>query len=473
MPAASKATLSTRPTRTRASRWALTSVAAPGGGVGVIGSLLVVVVVGLPPAVAGGGLSGLDGSERPPLSCQARAVEAALPALVVIRLTLGLGTPAPPQLGAVKSGMGMPKAVVGKGPPQGRGAHLEGTGRGQDALLAGQPKRLLNELPVGHELLRPTLGLREPSKRLPVPGAVQDAGVDAQLLGRPDGAQLAGKREGGDGELRITGQVAYTGLVLYPAELPQGTPGQIGGDVGAQCPSKPQRTEDVTLPGTLEGAAGHAKGLGRRLHPNPCSEVEGDPRERRIRAQPPRPVAGREVLPGLLGPPVGPFSRRQATIDSDGIILGRPGQCGAQAGGTDRAARADSPRRLPRAFCVGLWVVVKQAGIGITTGGLVAPLGLEGEDSERLSAHGRRRCRRPMPASAGRSAAGDPDPSWHLRRALARRRPPDRRLWLPQRPSRSPAQSRASHSPARGRRAWPPTANGSWFGPPRSWPAAP
>src|SRR6266511_2856717 len=140
MPAASKATLNTRPTRTRASRWDLTSAAAPGGGIGVIGSLLV-----------------------------------------------------------------------------------------------GKPKRLLDQLTVGQELLRPALGLRGSSKRLPVPGAVQDAGVDAQLLGRPDGAQLAGKREGGDGELRITGQVAYTGLVLYPAELPQGTPGQIGGDVGAQC----------------------------------------------------------------------------------------------------------------------------------------------------------------------------------------------------------------------------------------------
>src|SRR6266511_3558292 len=235
MPAASKATLNTRPTRTRASRWALTSAAAPGGGIGVIGSLLVVVVVGSSPGVAVGGLSLLDGSERPPLSCQASAVEPALPALVVIRLVLGLGAPAPPQLGLLEAGVGMPEAVVGKGPPEGRGTDLEGTGRRQDALLVGKPKRLLDQLTVGQELLRPALGLRGSSKRLPVPGAVQDAGVDAQLLGRPDGAQLAGKREGGDGELRITGQVAYTGLVLYPAELPQGTPGQIGGDVGAQC----------------------------------------------------------------------------------------------------------------------------------------------------------------------------------------------------------------------------------------------
>src|SRR5262245_28117091 len=234
MPAASNATLSTRPRRTRARRWARWSVAAPGGGVGVIWSLLVAVVMGSP--AAGGEALGTGGSTRAPFCRQASAVHAALPALVVIRLTLGLDAPAPPKLGLLKAGVRMPEAVVSKGPPEGRGADLEGTGCGQDALLTGEPKRLLDELAVGQELLGPAQGLQRPAKRLPVPGAVQDAGAYAQVPCCSYRSELAGQFKGGDGELRITGEVAQTRLVFYPTELPQGTGDQIGGDVGAQRP---------------------------------------------------------------------------------------------------------------------------------------------------------------------------------------------------------------------------------------------
>jgi hypothetical protein len=55
------------------------------------------------------------GSQNAPLGRQAGAIGAALPSVVVIRLTLGLGAPPSLQLGPLEPGMGMPQAVVGEG----------------------------------------------------------------------------------------------------------------------------------------------------------------------------------------------------------------------------------------------------------------------------------------------------------------------------------------------------------------------